>query len=80
MPAVSQERYNVLDDELDKNDYTYLFTGQFRQTSDLIDSPANNGLIIADTNSTITMAYAGTSRTVCLGRFPSLNGCLPVHD
>lgn len=53
-----QERYNVLDDELDKNDYTYLFTGQFRQTSDLIDSPANNGLIIADTNSTITMAYA----------------------
>ena len=53
-----QEIYNVLDDELDKNDYTYLFTGQYRQTSDLIDSSTNNGLIIADTNSTITMAYA----------------------
>lgn len=52
-----EDIYNVDDDELDDNDYTYLFTDQWRQTSNLIDSTSNHGLVIADTNSTVTMAY-----------------------
>lgn len=52
-----QERYNVTDEELDANDYMYLLKGQYRQTSDMIDGKTNNGLVIADTNSTVTMAY-----------------------
>lgn len=52
-----EDLYNVNDEELDDNDYTYLFTDQWRQTSDLINSKENHGLVIADTNSTVTMAY-----------------------
>lgn len=52
-----QSRYNVRDDELTEKDYNYLLTGQFRQTSDMIDSPENRGLVIADTNATVTQAY-----------------------
>ncbi|TCD45783.1 transcriptional regulator [Streptococcus sp. X16XC17] len=52
-----QTRYNVRDDELTGKDYNYLLTGQYRQTSDLIDSDSNRGLVIADTNATVTQAY-----------------------
>lgn len=52
-----QETYNVTDDELNAKDYMYLLTGQYKQTSDLIESDVNNGLVIADTNSTVTKAY-----------------------
>ncbi|MCP1639614.1 NadR type nicotinamide-nucleotide adenylyltransferase [Streptococcus gallinaceus] len=52
-----QQRYNVRDDELTGKDYNYLLTGQYRQTADLIDSDSNQGLVIADTNSTVTQAY-----------------------
>lgn len=52
-----QERYNITDEELTANDYMYLLKGQFKQTSDIIDGKENNGLVIADTNSTVTMAY-----------------------
>lgn len=52
-----QQRYNITDEELDANDYMYLLKGQYRQTSDIIDGKENNGLVIADTNSTVTMAY-----------------------
>lgn len=52
-----QQRYNVRDDELTGKDYNYLLTGQYRQTSDLIDSDSNRGLVIADTNATVTQAY-----------------------
>lgn len=52
-----QQRYNVRDDELTGKDYNYLLTGQYRQTSDLIDSDMNRGLVIADTNATVTEAY-----------------------
>ncbi|MBY5035597.1 AAA family ATPase [Streptococcus gallolyticus] len=52
-----QQHYNVRDDELTGRDYNYLLTGQYRQTSDLIDSDSNRGLVIADTNSTVTQAY-----------------------
>ncbi|HEL2575111.1 TPA: AAA family ATPase [Streptococcus suis] len=52
-----QKRYNVRDDELTGKDYNYLLTGQYRQTSDLIDSDTNRGLVIADTNATVTEAY-----------------------
>ncbi len=52
-----QQRYNVRDDELTGKDYNYLLTGQYRQTSNLIDSDTNRGLVIADTNATVTEAY-----------------------
>ena len=52
-----QNKYNVADDELTVKDYMYLFSGQWEQTSNLIDSKENHGLVIADTNSTVTMAY-----------------------
>lgn len=52
-----QEKYNITDEELDAKDYMYLLQGQFQQTSDIIDGKENNGLVVADTNSTVTMAY-----------------------
>lgn len=52
-----QDKYNVDDDELDVKDYMYLLTGQYEQTSNLIDGDCNNGLVIADTNSIVTLAY-----------------------
>lgn len=52
-----QAKYNVRDDELTGKDYNYLLTGQYRQTSILIDSNENQGLVIADTNATVTQSY-----------------------
>ena len=52
-----QDKYNVDDDELDIKDYMYLLTGQYEQTSNLIDGDSNNGLVIADTNSIVTLTY-----------------------
>ena len=46
-----QIKNNVRDDELTPKDYYYLLLGQYDQTSKLIDSSANRGLVIADTNS-----------------------------
>ena len=45
------------DDELTPKDYYYLLLGQYDQTSKLIDSNANRGLVIADTNSLVTKGY-----------------------
>ena len=50
-------RNNVRDDELTPKDYYYLLFGQYDQTSKLIDSSANRGLVIADTNSLVTKGY-----------------------
>lgn len=52
-----QEKYNVLDEELNAKDYIYLLANQYRQTSNEIEGTANNGLVFADTNSTVTKAY-----------------------
>ena len=52
-----QIQNNVRDDELTAKDYYYLLLGQYAQTSQLIDSPINRGLVIADTNSLVTKAY-----------------------
>lgn len=52
-----QIRNNVRDDELTPKDYYYLLLGQYEQTSHLIDSRVNRGLVIADTNSLVTKAY-----------------------
>lgn len=52
-----QIQNNVRDDELTAKDYYYLLLGQYAQTSQLIDSSANRGLVIADTNSLVTKAY-----------------------
>lgn len=52
-----ENEFNVTDEELTVKDYTRLLLGQYDQTSRLIDSEMNNGLVIADTNSTVTMAF-----------------------
>lgn len=52
-----QIQNNVRDDELTAKDYYYLLLGQYAQTSRLIDSSANRGLVIADTNSLVTKGY-----------------------
>lgn len=52
-----QEKYNVLDEELNGKDYVYLLANQYRQTSNEIEGTANNGIVFADTNSTVTKAY-----------------------
>ena len=52
-----QIRNNVRDDELTPKDYYYLLLGQYDQTSKLIDSSANLGLVIAYTNSLLTKGY-----------------------
>lgn len=52
-----QTTNNVRDDELTAKDYFYLLDGQYVQTSKAIDSKENKGLVIADTNSTVTKAY-----------------------
>jgi len=52
-----QIQNNVRDDELTPKDYYYLLLGQYAQTSRLIDSNANRGLVVADTNSLVTKAY-----------------------
>lgn len=52
-----QQKYNVLDEELNAKDYVYLLANQYRQTSNEIEGTANNGLVFADTNSTVTKAY-----------------------
>lgn len=52
-----QIQNNVRDDELTAKDYYYLILGQYAQTSKLIDSSANRGLVIADTNSLVTKGY-----------------------
>ncbi|MFD0845826.1 AAA family ATPase [Streptococcus saliviloxodontae] len=52
-----QEKYNVRDDELDTNDYIHLLTDQYAQTADIIDGGQHQGLVFADTNSTVTKVY-----------------------
>lgn len=52
-----QETYNVRDDELKGHDYMRLLDGQYAQTSAVIDEGSHTGLVIADTNSTVTKAY-----------------------
>ncbi len=52
-----QVKNNVRDDELTPKDYYYLLLGQYDQTSQLIESQANRGLVIADTNSLVTKGY-----------------------
>lgn len=52
-----QDRYNVRDDELDVNDYVHLLADQYQQTANVIDEGSHSGLIFADTNSSVTMAY-----------------------
>ena len=55
--AEYQTKYNVKDDEIDAKDFYYLLLGQLQGAGDLIDSRKNRGLVIADTNSTVTKAY-----------------------
>lgn len=52
-----QDKHNVADDELDGKDYNYLYSGQWQQTSDLIDGPLNTGAVVADTSSMVTKGY-----------------------
>ena len=53
-----QERSNVSDDELIVKDYIRLIQGQYDANSREINSPANNGLTIFDTDAMVTKVYA----------------------
>ncbi|GMA70425.1 transcriptional regulator [Leuconostoc litchii] len=53
-----QERSNVSDDELVVKDYIRLIQGQYDANSREINSPANNGLTIFDTDAMVTKVYA----------------------
>lgn len=53
-----QERSNVSDDELIVKDYIRLIQGQYDANSREINSPANNGLTIFDTDAVVTKVYA----------------------
>ena len=52
-----QERFNVADEELNGKDYTYLYTEQYLQTSNIIEGDSNKGLVIADSSSMTTRGY-----------------------
>lgn len=52
-----QVKFNITDTELLKRDFFDLLIGQYRQTSLHIDGNENRGLVIADTNSTVTKVY-----------------------
>ena len=53
-----QERSNVSDDELIVKDYIRLIQGQYDANSREINSPANNGVTIFDTDAMVTKVYA----------------------
>lgn len=48
---------NVTDEELVGYDYINFMSGQYEQTSKIIDNGSHTGLVFADTNSTVTKAY-----------------------
>ncbi len=52
-----EERYNVLDDELDIRDLTNMGIGQYNQNKEHIYSPACNKIFFADTDVMTTMNY-----------------------
>ena len=53
-----QEKSNVSDEELVVKDYIRLIQGQYDANSREINSPANNGLTIFDTDAMVTKVYA----------------------
>lgn len=53
-----QEKSNVSDEELVVKDYIRLIQGQYDANSKEINSPANNGLTIFDTDAMVTKVYA----------------------
>ena len=57
MPVNTRSRTMFGMMNLTPKDYYYLLLGQYDQTSKLIDSSANRGLVIADTNSLVTKGY-----------------------
>lgn len=53
-----EEESNVDDNELTVNDYFQFIAGQFNANSDEIKSPANNGIVLFDTDAITTRTYA----------------------
>lgn len=57
-PRQYMEESNVSDWELDCADYMAFLQGQYNLNKQLINSPANNGIFFADTDSMVTRMYA----------------------
>ena len=57
-PRQYMEESNVSDWELDCADYMAFLQGQYDLNKKLINSPANNGIFFADTDSMVTSMYA----------------------
>ena len=53
-----EEESNISDEELVASDFQYLASGQFDNNQKAIQSPANNGIFIADSNVTTTRLYS----------------------
>lgn len=53
-----QQVNNVRDDELERDDYLYLATGQFENNKNAIWSDANSGIVFCDTDVLVTEMYA----------------------
>lgn len=53
-----EEESNIRDEELTANDFHYLASGMFKNNQEAIQSPANNGIVICDTDVSVTKVYA----------------------
>lgn len=53
-----EEESNIRDEELDANDFNYLASGMFAENKKAIQSPANNGIMFADSNVLTTKFYS----------------------
>lgn len=53
-----EEESNIRDEELTANDFNYLASGMFSANKEAIQSPANNGLMFADSNVLTTKFYS----------------------
>lgn len=53
-----EEKYNITDNELDVTDYYHFISGQYDANENEVNSPANQGLVVFDTDAIVTRVYA----------------------
>lgn len=53
-----EEKYNLTDEELTVDDYSHFFQGQYDANKAEMHSPANQGIVICDTDAMVTNVYA----------------------
>lgn len=53
-----EEKYNITDNELDVTDYYHFTQGQYDANEHEVNSPANQGIVVFDTDAIVTRVYA----------------------